>query len=183
MVVEGPIFLTGFMGTGKSRVGRTLAAHLGWDFIDTDRMIEARTGRTIAEIFNASGEAEFRQVEHECVALAAGRSDAVIALGGGALTQERNWQLIRKAGVVVALKADVETILERVGRRDDRPLLAGLNQEEKRARVRDMLADRARFYERADLEVWTDNEQAPEATAEKIIELAEQWCAVHRRRT
>ena len=80
---------------------------------------------------------------------------------------------------MVALKADVETILERVGRRDDRPLLAGLNQEEKRARVRDMLATRARFYDRADLEVWTDNEQTPEATAEKIIELAEQWCAMH----
>ena len=178
-MVKGPIFLTGFMGTGKSRVGRTVAARLGWAFLDTDRMIEARAGRTVAEIFDVSGEAEFRRLEHQCVARAAGRGDAVIALGGGALTQEGNWEIIRKAGVVVALKADVETILERVGRRDDRPLLAGLNQEEKRARVRDMLAARARFYDRADLEVWTDNEQTPEATAEKIIELAEQWCAMH----
>ena len=146
-------------------------------------MIETRVGQTIAEIFATSGEEGFRQVEHECVAAAAARNEAVIALGGGALTQARNWKLIRRAGVVVALEADAETIFERVSRRDDRPLLAGLNQEEKRARIRAMLADRARFYERADLKVWTSNEQTPEATAEKVIELTEQWCAKHRRRT
>ncbi len=178
-MLNGPIFLTGFMGTGKSRVGRTLAEQLGWVFLDTDRMIEARTGRTIAKLFATSGEEEFRKVEHECVAVAAARNNTVIALGGGALTQACNWKLIRKAGVVVSLEADVETILERVSRRDDRPLLAGLNQEEKRARICAMLAARAPFYERADLKVWTNIEQTPEATAEKVIQLVEQWCAKH----
>jgi shikimate kinase len=177
---DGPVFLTGFMGAGKSRVGRLLAESLDREFVDTDQHVEARVGRSIAEIFAASGEAHFRQLEHECVAEAAGRCKVVVALGGGAVTQERNWALIRAAGgVVVCLEADLDTILDRVNRKETRPLLAGLSADEKRDKIGRMLAEREPFYRRADVWVRTTDTQTPAVTAQQVSEALEQWSAEH----
>ena len=154
MTSPGPIFLTGFMATGKSRIGRGLALRLGRPFYDTDEMIENRAGKPIPRIFSEEGEAAFRQLEAECIVDAASRPDAVVALGGGAITRSENRETIRASkGVLVCVQAAVETILERVSRRDDRPLLAGMSQAEKREKIESMLREREPYYAMADITV------------------------------
>ena len=172
-----PIFLTGFMGTGKSEIGRLLARRLGRIFLDTDEMIERRAGKTIPQIFAEEGEEAFRRIERECVAQAASRKDAVVSLGGGAVTQPANLEVVRQRGILICIEADVDTILERVSRRENRPLLAGLSREEKRAKIERMLADRRVFYDRADLKIRSSDARSPAATAEALLEMLEQWCA------
>ena len=93
MSSAAPVFLTGFMATGKSKIGRLLASRMRRIFIDTDQMIEARAGKAIAAIFADEGEESFRALERECVVEAASR-EAVIALGGGAIAQEKNLKAI-----------------------------------------------------------------------------------------
>lgn len=165
-----PIFLTGFMGTGKSRVGRSLATRLGWPFYDTDEMVEALAGKAIGAIFAADGEEAFRRLEATCVRQAATRADAVIALGGGAIAQPQNRDAIRRVGgLLVCVEADVETILERVSRRDDRPLLAGLNRDQKRQRIEAMLAERAPHYARADITVRSTETSTVDAVVAELL--------------
>ena len=166
-----PVFLTGFMATGKSKIGRLLASRMRRVFIDTDDMIEARAGKAIAAIFADEGEESFRALERECVVEAASQ-EAVIALGGGAIAQEENWKAIGDAaGVLICLEADVDTILERVSRRDTRPLLAGLSQEEKREKITTMLAERAPYYGRAHITVRSSEDRRPDDTVSELLEL------------
>ena len=173
--MQEPIFLTGFMGTGKSKIGFLLARCLRRDFVDTDQLIEKRAGQTIPEIFASRGEGVFRQVEHQCEAEAAACRNAVIALGGGPITQDCNWEVIRQTGVLVCLQASPETIFERVDRKGDRPLLAGLSATEKLEKIRRLLAERAPFYERADIAIQSNNEQTPETAVRQLVGLLEQW--------
>ncbi len=120
------IFLVGFMGAGKSSVGRALGQRLGWPFHDLDERIERRVGRSIEEIFRDSGESEFRRAEHEALrALLAelGSSTAIVALGGGAFAEAENLELLRQARTVF-LDADVEELRRRCeGDGVRRPLL------------------------------------------------------------
>jgi shikimate kinase len=149
-----PLFLTGFMATGKSRIGRVLALRLDRPFYDTDEMVETRAAKPIPRIFSEDGEQVFRQLEAECVVDAASRPEAVVALGGGAITHGENRDSIRAArGILICIQADTETILERVSRRDDRPLLAGLTRAEKREKIESMLQERAPHYSTADITV------------------------------
>ncbi len=167
--VNGPVFLTGFMATGKSKVGRLLARRMGRRFIDTDDMVEERAGMAIADIFADKGEDWFRDLEHGCVVEVARRRDVVVALGGGAITQERNRDAVRQSpGLLVCLQADADTILERVGRKETRPLLAGLTMEQKREKIERMLIERAPFYAAADMTVQSCRERTPEEAAEEI---------------
>ena len=120
------IYLVGFMGSGKSTVGRTLAHRLGWSFFDIDAEIERAENMTIAEIFAARGEAEFRRIEAEMVGqhvrwIARGRP-AVVALGGGAFAVPDTRQLLRDNGVTVWLDCPFETVARRVARDPSRPL-------------------------------------------------------------
>ena len=174
-MTEGPVFLTGFMGVGKTRVGHILARELGRCFLDTDRMIEQRAGKTIAEIFADEGEAHFRQLERDCVLETCQRPDAVVALGGGAITRADNVAAVRRAGILVCLKADVETIFARVRRRTNRPLLAGLDPQAQRAKIESLLRERAPFYDQAHIELYTTQAQTPEDTAEKLRDLLESY--------
>ncbi|MCE2449167.1 MAG: shikimate kinase [Candidatus Latescibacteria bacterium] len=174
-MTEGPVFLTGFMGVGKTRVGRILARELGRCFLDTDRMIEQRTGKTIAEIFTDEGEAHFRQLERDCVLETCQRSDAVVALGGGAVTRADNVAAVRCAGILVCLKADVDTIFARVRRRSNRPLLAGLDPQAQRAKIETLLRERAPYYDQAHIELYTTQAQTPEDTAGKLLGLLENY--------
>ena len=142
------------MATGKSRIGRALALHLNRAFYDTDEMIETRAGKPISRIFAEDGEDTFRLLEAECVADAIERPDVVIALGGGAITRAENRDLIGAAGAtLICIEADVETILERISRRNDRPLLAGLSRQEKREKIAAMLKERAPHYATAAITV------------------------------
>lgn len=169
------MFLTGFMATGKSQVGRLLADRMGCTFVDTDAMIEKRVGSAISDIFATRGEDVFRDLEHECVSEVARRCDVVVALGGGALMEERNRDAICSGGgTLVCLDADPDTILKRVGRNQTRPLLAGLSPDEMRDKVMRMLRERAPFYEAADLMVKSTCEQTPQDTAEEIQRFLQQ---------
>lgn len=174
-MTEGPVFLTGFMGAGKTRVGRILARELGRSFLDTDRMIEQRAGKSIAKIFADEGEAHFRQLERDCVLETCQRPDAVVALGGGAVTRADNVAAVRRAGVLVCLKADVETIFARVRHRTNRPLLAGLDPQAQRAKIESLLRERAPYYDQAHIELYTTQMQTPEDTAGKLRDLLESY--------
>jgi len=175
-----PIFVTGFMGAGKSRVGRLLARRLGRAFLDTDEMVEARAGKPIARIFAEDGEDRFRAMERDCVAMAA-RADAVVALGGGAILDPCTLALVLRTGVLAWIEVDVDTILQRVGRRDDRPLLAGLDPAQRRARVESLLAARLPWYQRAHVRVRSGAGSDPEDTALALQMALEDWCAHHPR--
>ena len=174
-MTEGPIFLAGFMGVGKTRVGRILARELGRSFLDTDRMIEQRAGKTIAEIFADEGEAHFRQLERDCVLETCQRPDAVVALGGGAVTRADNVEAVRRAGVLVCLKADVDTIFARVRHRSNRPLLAGLDPQTQRAKIKSLLRERTPYYDQAHVELYTTQAQTPEDTAGQLRDLLESY--------
>ena len=161
------LFLTGFMGSGKTVVGRALARELGWEFVDTDELVEDRSGRTIPELFGM-GEEVFRRWEHLCLREVAGRRRAVIALGGGALAREENWEVVRGKGPVVCLWAEPETILARVREDLHRPLLAGLDDEGKLQRIRELLERRRPYYLCSDLVVHTDG-RTPEDVASEVL--------------
>jgi shikimate kinase len=135
------------MGSGKTEVGRRLARALGRAFVDTDRLVEAKAGRSVSDIFTAEGEAGFRALEREAVAEACGLPDAVIATGGGALVDAENRRRLAAAGPVVCLTASPEEIVQRIGTAESRPLLAGCRSDAERiARVRELLAARATAY-------------------------------------
>lgn len=141
------IILTGFMGTGKTEVGRRLARALGRAFVDTDRLVETKAARSVSEIFARDGEAGFRALERDAVAEACALPDAVIATGGGALVDAENRRRLAAAGPVVCLTASPEEILRRIGTAESRPLLAGCGSHAERiARVRELLAARATAY-------------------------------------
>src|SRR3546814_7504116 len=121
--VDRPIVLIGLMGSGKSSLGRRLAVRLGLPFFDADHEIEAAAGRTISEIFEKFGEAHFRDGERRVIARLIDGEPKVIATGGGAFMNEETRTLILDKAIAVWLDADIDTLVERVGRRDHRPLL------------------------------------------------------------
>ena len=142
------IILGGFMATGKSSVGRRLAIVLGYDFLDLDTLIAAEEGMPISQIFTTRGETAFRALETRMVERVAGRTGCVLATGGGTIVNPRNLDALKRSGVVVALTADPDTILARIGPTEDRPMLWG---GDKRERVRLLLEQRADAYAKADL--------------------------------
>lgn len=161
------IVLTGFMGTGKSTVGRLLARRLGFAFLDLDELIERETGMAIREIFSNYGEARFRELESEAIKrLASGGlgDKLVVSTGGGAVVREENRSFLKGWGTLVCLNASNEEILRRVGNRPDRPLLAGPDREEKMTRL---LRERQDAYRDCDLEIDTTG-QRPEEVAGTI---------------
>lgn len=165
------IILGGFMGTGKSSVGRRLAILLGYDFLDLDTLIAAETGTPISQIFAVQGEAAFRALETRMVERVSGRTGCVVATGGGTLVDPGNLERLRRSGVVVALTADPDTILTRIGPSDDRPMLWG---GERRERIRLLLAQRAEAYARADLIV-----DASAQTIDQVVGHILEFLALH----
>ncbi len=159
------VSLAGFMGAGKSVVGRRLAARLGLAHLETDDLIEAATGRSITELFAQEGEARFREYERAAVREATSRRGVVISTGGGALTQPENLPLLRAAGPLICLTASPETILERTRTATHRPLLSGADRE---TAVTTLLAERAPAYAAADYAVATDG-LSPEEVVEGVI--------------
>ncbi len=156
------------MGAGKTSVGKALALRLQRPFHDTDAEVEQAAGASVAEIFAREGEPAFRERERGAVAeLLEGR--AVVALGGGAMAQPETRALIRRRGTSVYLRATAETLLARVGDAEARPLLAGLDDGERIARLRALLEERAPAYACADRVVDTDG-CSLEVVVETIVE-------------
>ena len=172
-LLEGKqIFVTGFMATGKSKIGPILAALTDRLYEDTDELIVESAGKTILEIFEQDGESAFRDLEHQSVTRASKGRSAIISLGGGAVAHERNWDVIESSGVSLCIRSSVDTIFARVERkRDERPLLAGLTDAECVARIEEMLEEREPFYSRANVFVASDEEKSPEDTAVEALGL------------
>lgn len=163
------IALTGFMGTGKTTVGRLLAEKCDLGFIDTDQLIESRAGRTIPEIFESEGEEHFRDLESAALEEALSQPGRVISTGGGMLLRRRNCEALRDAGPIICLTADAATILERTSADEDRPLL---QVEDPRGRVETLLAERAECYALADYHVNTSGLKPDEVLGEVVGALA-----------
>jgi len=150
------VVLTGFMGAGKSTVGRRLARRLGVTFIDTDTEIVKAHGR-IAVIFEREGEARFREYEREHLERATQLGPAVIAVGGGAVLDKRNRATMRRDGVIVHLAISAEAAHRRVVRRTHRPLLSSFSSVET---VRALLTSRAHAYADNDFAIKVDGRNA-----------------------
>ncbi len=161
------IVLIGFMGAGKSTVGRWLSRKLSRQLLDTDAMIEARAGMTISEIFAARGEEAFRTAETEVLAgLAQRRQPVIVSTGGGMPMRAENREALRKLGSVVYLRVKPKTVCERLTGDTSRPLLAGDDRQKK---VETLLAQRGPVYEEAaHLTVDVDG-RGPEEIAEEIL--------------
>ena len=136
------LFLIGMMASGKSTVGKALAARLGWDFFDVDREVERRTGVTVAEIFEKEGEAGFRRRETEMMAELTIRPGCIVAMGGGAPLFEVNRKLLKR-GLVVRLLSTVSDVLERTRFDTTRPLL---RSEDPVAKIRELMLAREPVY-------------------------------------
>lgn len=160
------IILIGFMGAGKTTVGRRLAALLGRELLDTDQQIERQAGMTINRIFETEGEASFRRRETEALRrLADRKAPAVISAGGGLPLREENREILKTLGLTVYLRVRPETVLQRLEGDHTRPLLAGEHPEET---VRRLLEERGGIYAMAaSLTADTDG-KSPEAIAEEI---------------
>jgi shikimate kinase len=182
MPVAGPVpefrvvCLTGFMGSGKSTVGRLLAAQLAWHFVDLDAEIERESGLSISRIFAQKGEAVFREIEHECLARVLGVAEArnqrlVLALGGGTFTQPRNAVLLRDPGApsksasaaVIWLDCSADELLKRCVLMGDRPLFRD------EASFRKLYEERLPYYRLADYRVESGEE--PMRVVEQILAL------------
>jgi shikimate kinase len=141
------IVLVGLMGAGKTSVGKRLAQRLGLPFIDSDHAIEESARMTIPEIFAERGEAEFRAGERKVIARLLGERQQVIATGGGAYMDAETRARIREQGVALWLNAELPTLMRRVQRRQNRPLLQGTDPE---ATMRDLMDKRYPIYAEAD---------------------------------
>ena len=155
------ITLIGFMGTGKSSVGRLLAAHLFFQFVDTDARIENRACRSISEIFAQGGEASFRSLESQVVAELASADNCVIATGGGLAANEQNLASLKHHSLVVCLWASPDAIWERVRSQTHRPLLQGPDPQGK---IRELLRVCEPFYRQADVLINTELRSVKEVT-------------------
>ncbi len=162
------IVLTGFMGTGKTAVGRELARLLSMRLVDIDSEIEAERDMRITDIFKDYGEQYFRDLETRMIMRYSKEKNIIISTGGGAVLKDENMAALRGNGMVFCLYAAPETILQRTGGSDDRPLL---NVEDPLAKIRELLNRRMPFYEKAGTVIDTDG-KTPLQVAEEIAKIA-----------
>lgn len=163
------IVLVGFMGTGKTTVGKLIAEKTGMPLIDMDSIIVERAGKSINDIFAKEGEAYFRQLERELAKELATTSGQIISTGGGIVLNPKNIADFEKTSLVVCLLADAKSVLDRVHHDASRPLLAG-NKEKK---IIDLLETRRPLYESISHKIDTSGRPSPIPTAQEIIALYE----------
>ncbi|WP_413817074.1 shikimate kinase [Pusillimonas sp.] len=166
-----PIFLVGMMGAGKTTIGRHLAKALNREFVDLDLALEARCGVPVAVIFEIEGEEGFRRRESQLLDLYSQREGIVLATGGGAVLAEQNRCMLKERGLVIYLRATSDELYQRVARDRQRPLL---QTDDPRARVAELLAQRAPLYEEvATLAFDTGSTPIPQAVHD-LVTLLEQ---------
>lgn len=169
------LFLTGFMGAGKTTIGRRLAERLHVPFMDLDSEIERRAGLPVRDIFELQGEAVFRQLEQEALLGALDSPDAVVATGGGTMVFEGNARLIQSNGMSIWLNPSFATIVARIGAlgKRDRPLFRD------EAQALSLYRERLPAYRRADLTVDVTAQERPEEIAARIeLLIGDRRCAI-----
>jgi len=159
------IYLVGFMGTGKTAVGKILAKKLSKEFVEMDAVIEEKQGSEIVDIFAKKGEAYFRSLEKALLGELSKRRDLVISCGGGIICDQENLKLLKETGVVFALRASPATIYQRTKEYSHRPIL---NVDDPQEKIKQLLEKRASCYAQAQHSLDTD-ELLPEEIADKII--------------
>ncbi len=147
------IVLTGFMATGKSSVGKDLAAKLNISFVDSDEFIEKKLNKKIKDIFKENGEQYFRQQETEAIEELSNLTSCVISCGGGVVLNKYNIDLLRKNGIIVNLYASAQEIYKRIANNKDRPLLQNTSID----KIQELMNYRKKFYENCDISIKTDN--------------------------
>ncbi|MDH3981562.1 MAG: shikimate kinase [Kiritimatiellaceae bacterium] len=161
------IVLVGFMGSGKTTVGKLIAEKTGMPLLDMDALIEDRAGKSINEIFADDGEARFREYEREMAQELSAKEGQIMSTGGGIVLNPDNIADFEKTGLVVCLLADAETVLDRVKHDSSRPLLAG----DKETKILEILESRKHLYESISHSIDTSGRPSPVPTAEEIIAL------------
>ncbi|PAX53540.1 shikimate kinase [Brunnivagina elsteri] len=160
------VYLIGMMGAGKTTVGRLVAQHLQYGFLDTDEVITKAAGKSINEIFVSVGEAEFRQVESDILGQICAYTKLAIATGGGIIMRRENWGYLRH-GLVVWLDVPVDLLCSRLAEDTTRPLLQDANPQEK---LRSLLEQRIPLYSQADLHITISEDETPESIAQRIMD-------------
>jgi shikimate kinase len=163
------VILTGFMGTGKSSIGRLLASRLAYRFCDLDAILVKQEGKSINEIFSSEGEKYFREIESAVLNSILQQTSQVISTGGGIVISQKNRDLMRKAGIVINLVASPETVLCRLQNDDERPLLRDSKSLE---HIEKMLLEREPFYSDADIRIDTNGKNV-EDVAREILNFLE----------
>jgi len=161
------IVLTGFMGTGKTAVGRELSAMLGMKLIDIDAEIEHSQKMTINDIFKSYGESRFREIESELIKRFSEENNLIISTGGGAVLKKMNMDNLRRNGTIFCLNASPQAVLERTKSTEDRPLL---KVADPLAKIRELFDFRRPFYEKAGTMIETEG-KTPMQIAEEIVEI------------
>jgi len=161
------LVLIGFMGVGKSAVGRILADRLGMSFLDTDALIEQKEGRKIAAIFAQEGEPYFRRLETDVILGLQGKDNLVLSTGGGVVLKEENVSPLKAIGTILLLSAEPEVIFERIRMNADRPLLQVDDPKEEIAKL---LEGRKPYYNRAADYTFNTTKNSPAEIAEEIIQ-------------
>lgn len=167
------IFLIGFMGSGKSSIGERLAQRMGWQFVDTDRLIEATHHTTIAQIFAQQGESAFRAIECEVLAQLLPQRHIVVATGGGMACKQENIDKMNAAGTTIYLQASAENLaIWLKSERQNRPLIAQQSDEQLLPYIVQTLSQREKFYQQATFTVRVDqNYTTDNEIVVQIIEL------------
>ncbi len=155
------VYLTGFMGSGKTTVGKKLGEVTGLPVIDTDMAIEEKAGKSIAAIFEQKGEAWFREQERE-ILNELPDSNVIVTTGGGMVTQQQNRKKMKESGIVVYLKCGLEEIMRRLQGDKTRPLLANAEKLE------GLFSQREGFYEEADIVVLTEGKSVEDIVKELL---------------
>lgn len=160
--MDNNLYLVGFMGTGKSTVGRQVARQLGFEFLDSDHEIERAQGKPVSQIFAEQGEPSFRAMERAFIEEGHPRQRCVVSCGGGLVVPPGMLELLRSRGVIICLHASIETILQRTMQATHRPLLEVENREQ---RLRELFAQRESLYRRTGTMVLTDKRPLREIVA------------------
>lgn len=166
---NGHIYLVGFMGAGKTTVGKILARELNRPFIDTDELIEKKSQESIAEIFRNHGERHFRQLETEVLQEISCESQAIVALGGGAILKEENRRLIQNSGITIYLVWDFDVLLPRIWKDRKRPLVENEKGEQGMRNLKELFQKRESLYKRSDMVIKCTPEMTPQQITRKIM--------------
>ena len=166
------VFLIGFMGAGKSTIGKYVARDMGWNFIDMDRLFEKEQGCTISQFFAEKGEAAFRQEETKLLSRLAKENMVIVSTGGGTPCSDENIRIMRESGEVIYINVEPEILCKRLSTaKASRPLIANKSDEELLSFIQSKLAERDKYYRQATIIV--DGDKLPFSSYRFLIEMAD----------